>query len=128
VNTLERRLKLLKMEGAGFSRAEVVKALSEEYRVSARTVHRDYERRGHWQPLIQQLDPEKSLLTIVNRYEQIYRKASLISLQEQNPNAKVGALRIMLHANEKMCETMLLPGIMQDLRNIKTKLEIPWQA
>jgi len=51
------------------------------------------------------MDPEKTLLKIVNRYEQVYRKASLIALQAQNPAAQVGALNVMLKATEKLEST-----------------------
>jgi len=116
-------MELLKMEGIGFSRSEIVTELSEEFQVTDRTVYRDYEHRDQWQPHVQTLDPERSLLQILNRYEQIYKRAAFIALQTENDSAKIGAFNIMLKANEKLAETMLLPGIMQDLKAIKQTLE-----
>ena len=100
---LERRVELLRMEGSGFSTNEIVNYLSEKYHVCERQVYYDYERRKTWQTLIQQLaDPDKFLLKIINRYEQIYQKASLLQLQADNDNAKIGALRTMLEANHML--------------------------
>ena len=123
-NTLERRLKLLKMEGIGFSQSEIGTTLSEDFHVTKRTIRRDFQLRHEWQPLLQEMDPQKSLLKTLNRYEQIYRKASLITLQADSDAAKVGAFNIMLKANEKISETLLLPGILQDLKDIKRKVGV----
>lgn len=112
LNTTDRRLKLLKMEGAGFSRIEILNELTKEFEVCKATIHRDYRLRSKWQPSIQSMDPEASLLKTINRYEQIYRKASLISLQDQNPNARVGALKVMLEAT-KALHSVIVPEGMQ---------------
>ena len=42
MNTVPRRLELLKLEGLGFSRPEVVKELVQKYGCHRRTVYRDY--------------------------------------------------------------------------------------
>ena len=103
-NTLERRLKLLKMEGIGFSQSEIGTTLSEDFHVTKRTIRRDFQLRHEWQPLLQEMDPQKSLLKTLNRYEQVYRKASMIVLQTQNDSAKVGALKVMLDASKASLE------------------------
>jgi hypothetical protein len=100
---LERRVELLKMEGSGFSTIDIVKHLSQKYGVSERQLYYDYEKRKIWQTMIQQLaDPEALMLKIINRYEQIYQKASFIQLQADNDNARIGALRTMLEANHAL--------------------------
>jgi hypothetical protein len=89
---LERRVELLKMEGSGFSSTDIVKYLSQKYGVTERQLYYDYERRKTWQTAIQQLaDPQAFLLKIINRYEQIYQKASFIHLQADNDNARIDA-------------------------------------
>jgi hypothetical protein len=71
-------LELLKLEGLGFSPAEIVKELSPKLGCSERTVYYDFESRASWQPVIQSVvDPEAVLLKVINRYEQIYRQASV---------------------------------------------------
>ena len=78
MNTVERRLELLKLEGMGFNQVEIVKQLSQKHGCSDRTVYYDFENRANWQPTLQQLsDHEAILLKTVNRYEQIYREASI---------------------------------------------------
>jgi hypothetical protein len=53
VDAVSRRLELLKLEGLGFSQAEIVKELSQESTCSERTVYRDFEVRDSWQPVLQ---------------------------------------------------------------------------
>jgi hypothetical protein len=75
---LERRLEFLKLEAKGFSLCEIVKVLSEKYRTSERNIYYDAETRDTWQPVLTQLfDLEKARLVLVNRYDYLYRLASL---------------------------------------------------
>ena len=53
MDTDSRRLELLKLEGLGFSRAEVVKELSVKCACSERTVYSDFETRESWQSSLQ---------------------------------------------------------------------------
>ena len=78
VTAVKRRLELLKLEGLGFSKPEIVTELSQKHQCSGRTVYRDFESRGQWQPELQNVkNPTQILMRTVNRYEQIYRLASL---------------------------------------------------
>jgi transcriptional antiterminator len=49
VDAVSRRLELLKLEGLGFSQAEIVKELSQKCTCSRRTVYNDSETRESWQ-------------------------------------------------------------------------------
>jgi hypothetical protein len=99
LDAVSRRLELLKLEGLGFSQAEIVKELSQKLKCSRRTVYNDFESRGSWQPVLQSVvDHERVLLKVVNRYEQIYRQASVRLLTVSNELAQLGALNIMLKA------------------------------
>jgi transcriptional antiterminator len=76
VTAVKRRLELLKLEGLGFSQPEIVTELSQKHGCSRRTVYRDFESRGHWQPELQNVkNHAQILMRTVNRYEQIYREA-----------------------------------------------------
>jgi transcriptional antiterminator len=78
VDVVSRRLELLKLEGLGFSQVEIVKELSQKCACSKRTVYNDFETRESWQPIVQSVvDSRRVLLKVVNRYEQIYRRARL---------------------------------------------------
>jgi hypothetical protein len=80
---LERRLDFLKLEALGFSLCEIVKQLSEKYQTSPRNIYYDAENRGTWQPVLTQLfDLDKARLVVTNRYEYLYRLASLIFKQQ----------------------------------------------
>lgn len=78
MDAVSRRLELLKLEGLGFSQAEIVKELSQKCACSKRTVYNDFESRESWQPIAQSgIDARRVLLKVVNRYERIYRHASV---------------------------------------------------
>ena len=75
---IERRLEFLKLEAKGFSLCEIVKVLSEKYQTPERNIYYDAETRGTWQPVLTQLfDLDKARLVVINRYDFLYRQASL---------------------------------------------------
>jgi hypothetical protein len=122
VDVVSRRLELLKLEGLGFSQAEIVKELSQKCACSRRTVYNDFEGRAGWQPVLQSvLDHEKVLLKVVNRYEQIYRQASIRLLTASNELAQLGALNTMLKANALLFETAVLPEVLGRLKELEEK-------
>jgi hypothetical protein len=49
----------------------------------------------------------------VNRYEQIYRQASVLLLTCDNEWSKIGALSLMVKTNNLMFQTALYPEIMK---------------
>lgn len=122
LGTVERRLELLKMEGLGFSQAEIVKELSQKHECSDRTVYYDFECRKDWQPILQQLTGHETILMkIINRYEQIYRQASVKLLTATQEIVQIGALNVMLKVNEKVCEAAVLPEVLSRLRELEEK-------
>ena len=75
---VERRLEFLKLEAKGFSLCEIVKLLSEKYQTSERNIYYDAETRDTWQTVLTQLfDLDKARLIVINRYDFLYRQASL---------------------------------------------------
>jgi hypothetical protein len=115
-------LELLKLEGLGFSQAEIVKELSQKAACSKRTVYNDFESRATWQPILHSaVKPDEVLLKVVNRYEQIYRQASMRLLTASNELAQLGALNTMLKANSLLFETAVLPELMGRLRVLEEK-------
>ena len=117
-----RRLELLKLEGLGFSQVEIVKELSQKAVCSARAVYNDFESRASWQPTLQSvIKPDDVLLKVINRYEQIYRQASMRLLTSPNEMVRLGALKIMLNANSSMFETAVLPSLMCRLKALEQK-------
>jgi hypothetical protein len=95
LDAVSRRLELLKLEGLGFSQAEIVKELSQKCACSKRTVYTDFETRESWQPIVQSvIDARKVLLKIVNRYEQIYRQASVRLLTFSEEACQLGYTRL----------------------------------
>jgi hypothetical protein len=116
-------LELLKLEGLGFSQAEIVKELSQKAACSKRTVYSDFESRVTWQPVLHSVvKPNEVLLKVVNRYEQIYRQASMRLLTASNELAQLGALNVMLKANSLLFETAVLPELMGKLKGLEDKV------
>jgi hypothetical protein len=115
-------LELLKLEGLGFSQVEIVKELSLKCACSKRAVYSDFESRAVWQPVVQSVvDHERVLLKVVNRYEQIYRQASVRLLTASNELAQLGALNVMLRANAALFEAAVLPEVLGRLKVLEDK-------
>jgi transcriptional antiterminator len=122
VTAVKRRLELLKLEGLGFSPPEIVTELSQKYGCSGRTVYRDFESRGQWQPELQNVkNHSQILMRTVNRYEQIYREASVRLLTGTQELTQLGALNIMLKVNSKIYEVAVLPDILSRLKELEEK-------
>jgi len=122
LDTVARRLELLNLEGLGFSQAEIVNELSQKLTCSKRVLYKDFESREIWQPVLQSIvKSDKVLLKVLNRYEQIYRQASLRFITTSNELARMAALNIMLKANSLMCETAVLPEVLGRLKELEDK-------
>lgn len=122
MDIVSRRLELLKLEGMGFNRSEIVKQLSEKYQCSERTVYYDFETRSDWQTTLQELEDNQAiLLKTINRFEQIYRQASVRLLTGAQEATQLGALNIMLKANSKILETAVLPELFGRLRDLEKR-------
>ena len=122
MDIVSRRLELLKLEGLGFNRSEIVKQLSEKYGCSERTLYYDFETREDWQTSLQELDDSQAiLLKTVNRFEQIYRQASVRLLTGVQENTQLGALSIMLKVNSKILETAVLPELLGRLKDLEKR-------
>jgi hypothetical protein len=101
-NTQDRRLELLKLEGNGLLKPEVVEQLTQKYGVSKDTVWRDYRTRKYWQPILSEM--VENLHKIKNRHEQLYRKASLTYLQSESNSQKISAINLMRQINRDYYE------------------------
>jgi hypothetical protein len=113
---------LLKLEGLGFSQVEIVKELSIKAACTERTIYYDFETRSTWQPTLQSaVNPEQILLKVINRYEQIYRQASLRYMSSSSELAKLGALGIMLKTNTALHESIVLPELLGRLKVLEDK-------
>ena len=122
MDKVARRLELLKLEGLGFSQAEIVNELSLKLTCSKRVLYKDFESRKFWQPVLQSVvRPDGVLLKVMNRYEQIYRQASMRFLSSSNELARMAALNIMLKANSLLFETAVLPEVLGRLKELEDK-------
>ncbi len=122
MDVIARRLELLKLEGYGLSEPEIVKRLSETTKCSPRTIYSDFETRQEWQPSLQSaVKPDDVVLKVANRYEQIYRQASMRLLNSPNALVQLGALNAMIKANSLLLETATIPQMLDRLRALEEK-------
>jgi hypothetical protein len=121
---LERRLEFLKLEAKGFSLCEIVKILSEKYQTSERNIYYDAETRDTWQPVLTQLfDLEKARLILVNRYDYLYRTASL-HFQTANESQKPIYLSRMVDITDRLVALLGLETLREKQEAEKTALSV----
>ena len=75
---------------------------SEKYQISERNIYYDAETRGTWQPVLTQLsDLDKARLIVINRYDFLYRQASL-HFQTASEAQKPGYLSKMVEVTDHL--------------------------
>jgi len=120
---LERRLEFLNLEAKGFSLCEIVKLLSEKYQTSERNIYYDAENRDTWQPVLTQIyNLDKARLIIINRYEHLYRQASLHFQTASDPQKPV-YLTKMLDITNRLVTLLGLETVKEKQTNEKHQLE-----
>ncbi len=121
---LERRLEFLKLEAKGLTLCEIVKVLSEKYQTSERNIYYDAENRDTWQPVLTQLfDLDKARLIIVNRYDYLYRVASL-HFQTAGETQKPVYLSKMVDITDRLVTLLGLETLKEKQDKEKHEVEI----
>jgi hypothetical protein len=94
---------LLKKDGEGFSRAEVVKDLSQKYHVSSRDIYYYYENMSKWLPeILGYQNAKQHWLRCMARLETIYSAAGFYRFQGSSDVVKIQALKIQLECVRTM--------------------------
>ncbi len=121
---LERRLEFLRLEAKGFSLCEIVKILSEKYQTSERNIYYDAETRNTWQPVLTQLfELDKARLILVNRYDYLYRMASL-NFQTAGDAQKPAYLSKMVEITDRILALIGLETLKDKQDNERRAAEI----
>jgi hypothetical protein len=121
---IERRLEFLKLEAKGFSLCEIVKILSEKYQTSERNLYYDAETRDTWQPVLTQLfDLDKARLVVINRYDFLYRQASL-HFQTASEAQKPIYLSKMVDITDRLVALLGLETLKERQETEKRKVEV----
>jgi hypothetical protein len=124
-DVVERRLEFLKLEAKGFSLCEIVKLLSEKYQTSERNIYYDAETRNTWQTVLTQLfDLDKARLVVINRYDFLYRQASL-HFQTASESQKPVYLSKMVEVTDRLVDLLGLETLRekQDAEKRAVKVE-----
>ena len=121
---IERRLEFLKLEAKGFSLCEIVKVLSEKYQTSERNIYYDAETRDTWQPVLTQLfDLDKARLVVINRYDFLYRQASL-HFQTASESQKPVYLSRMVDITDRLVALLGLETLREKQETEKRAAEV----
>jgi hypothetical protein len=121
---LERRSEFLKLEAKGFSLCEIVKVLSEKYHTSERNIYYDAETRNTWQPVLTQLfDLDKARLMVTNRYDYLYRTASL-HFQTASDAQKPAYLSKMVDITDRLVSLLGLETLKEKQDKARRAVEI----
>ena len=121
---IERRLEFLKLEAKGFSLCEIVKVLSEKYQTSERNIYYDAETRDTWQPVLTQLfELDKARLVVMNRYDFLYRLASL-HFQTASESLKPVYLGRMVDITDRLVALLGLETLKEKQENEKGAAEL----
>jgi hypothetical protein len=101
-----------------------VKLLSEKYQTSERNIYYDAETRNTWQPVLTQLfDLDKARLVVMNRYDFLYRQASL-HFQTANESQKPVYLSKMVEITDRLVELLGLETLKEKQDREKRKTEV----
>lgn len=121
---VERRLEFLKLEAKGFSLCEIVKLLSEKFQTSERNIYYDAETRDTWQPVLTQLfNLDKARLVVMNRYDFLYRQASL-HFQTASESQKPVYLSKMVDITDRLVALLGLKTLREKQEAKKRALEV----
>jgi len=100
---LEIKTDLLKEDGEGFSKAEVVKDLSQKYHVSPRDIYHYYENMSKWLPeILGYQNAKQHWLRCMARLETIYSAAGFYRFQGSSDVVRIQALKIQLECVRTM--------------------------
>ena len=101
-----------------------MKVLSEKYQTSERNIYYDAETRETWQPVLTQLfDLDKARLILVNRYDYLYRTASL-HFQTANEAQKPIFLSRMVDITDRLVTLLGLETVKEKQDASKRAAEI----
>jgi hypothetical protein len=118
-----RRSELLKFEGFGMSRVEIVKRLSQKYHCAERSVYNDFETREKWQPSLQGATrTEHTSLKVLNRFEEIYTQASKRAMSSTDPYVQLAALNLMIKTNSHLSDAAIAPEILHRISALEDKI------
>jgi hypothetical protein len=96
-----------------------VKLLSEKYQTSERNIYYDAETRNTWQPVLTQLfDLDKARLVVMNRYDFLYRQASL-HFQTASESLKPVYLSKMVEVTDRLVDLLGLETLKEKLDSEK---------
>lgn len=114
------------MEGEGFDRPDIVKTLSKQFQCAERTVYRDFQVRSKWQPqLTGHTDRTQAYFSILNRFEQIYQKASFTYQHAKNESVTIASLKVMLDTLSRIKE---LTGVCGSMGDGDRNITVGWTA
>lgn len=101
-----------------------MKVLSEKYQTSERNIYYDAETRDTWQPVLTQLfDLDKARLVVINRYDFLYRLASL-HFQTASESLKPVYLARMIDITDRLVALLGFETLKEKQENERRAAEV----
>ncbi|MGA3110643.1 MAG: hypothetical protein ABSE15_01240 [Candidatus Bathyarchaeia archaeon] len=123
MDVIKRRLELLKLEGLGINRVEIVIQLSQKYHCTQRTIYNDFETREKWQRSLQGATrTEHTSLKVLNRFEEIYSQAAKRAMSSTDPYVQLAALNLMVKTNSHLSDSAIAPEILHRISALEDKI------
>jgi hypothetical protein len=93
---LKRRQEMLDLANKGVHPSVFIEQLAAEYKVSERCLWSDWERRGSWAPVLLGYEKYAGFVDMAeSKLNSVQKYAWRVAVNSENPNAKVGALKII---------------------------------
>ena len=109
---LKRRTEMLDMVNSCYHPSAFIGQMAQNYGVSERCLWSDWQRRSKWAPLLLGMDRYASFEDVAeSKLNALQKAAWRIYVQSDNPNARVGALKVVW-ADQRQPETSFTSTIL----------------
>jgi hypothetical protein len=123
-NLLKRRADMLDASLRGIHPAVIVDQLAQNYRISVQCLWSDWERRSDWAPVLLGMEKCAAFVQKVESKLNLVEKAAWsIYTHTDNPNAKVGALKVIIDSLKARGELVISKDFVARLERLEESVE-----
>ena len=117
---LKRRTEMLDAVNSGYHPSAIIEQMAKNYGVSERCLWSDWQRRGKWVPLLLGMERYAGFQDVAESKLNALQKAGWrIYVQSDNPNARVGALKVVLESLRAQNEVVVSKDVLLRLRSLE---------
>ncbi len=123
-NLLKRRTEMLDAVKRGINPAAVIEQLASNYKVSTQCLWSDWKRRDQWAPVLLGLERFASFgAEVESKLNLVEKGAWSIYTHTDNPNAKVGALKVVIDSLKTQSEIVVSRDVLVRLERLEGCVE-----